>query len=222
MKDGTAPPISYLSREIRIMGPSNDDPNLAAHYKNTVTGNRHENMPLDSQLFADVCNDLSFNIAATHMLPKDDEKKFHFDSYTRASSAMRRTVMNISSKRIIEDCNKRSGVIDDIIAHEGAKLPGNKANGKRFYSKDEAMLARVERLHPDAKVEFEKKFRPYLEDDEDEMVVLATAVLADLELGTLDAPLKRRCQTYPAQNQEGIDDDDPETQFGMRETDEES
>ena len=56
------------------------------------------------------------------------------------------------------------------------------------------MLARVERLHPDAKVEFEKKFRPYLEDDEDEMVVLATAVLADLELGTLDAR-HTRCPT---------------------------
>ena len=108
-------------------------------------------MPLDSQLFADVRNDLSFNIAATHMLPKDDEKKFHFDSYTRASSAMRRTVMNISSKRIFDDSNRWPGVIDDIIAHEGAKLPGNKAKGKRFYSKDEAMLARVERLHPDAK-----------------------------------------------------------------------
>ena len=135
---------------------------------------------------------------------------FEADVTTISQSGKRRASV---SPVLYHDLNNDVSSISDTSSLSG---------WKSFYSKDEAMLARVERLHPDAKVEFEKKFRPYLEDDEDEMVVLATAVLADLELGTLDAHAQALPETDPAQNQEGIDDDDPETQFGMRETDEES
>jgi hypothetical protein len=68
---------------------------------------------------------------------------------------MERTVMNISESRILEDCLRWVGALEAVFLNDGAKLPNNKANGKRFYSKDKKMIERVQRLHPDAKTAYE-------------------------------------------------------------------
>jgi hypothetical protein len=131
MRDGTVPAVlTYLDREIRIEGPSNGNVNVHKRYQNSVTGNRHEKMPLDTQLFAALNSDLSMNMAATYDLPDSDPMKFRFNGFEAASSAMRRVISCIPQERIIQDIQRWSSWLERLWRRKAPSSPRIKRRGK--------------------------------------------------------------------------------------------
>jgi len=114
-QDGSTPLISFFNRQVLISRWSNEDERVATNYKSRITGNRHEKMPLDTQLFAGVSSDLLLNIVATRGLDKTDFRKFDFDKYDIAFRSMERVFQKIPESRIFQDCGRWRELFAKII-----------------------------------------------------------------------------------------------------------
>ena len=105
-------------RQVKALGKTNA---LSKRYKGKLIGDSPELMPLDNNLFADLMNACKWNQAATRYLGNDDPRKFKRGTPEEAWSTMIRSwEYGIKSRRIVEDIQKLTYSISEIIKKEGA------------------------------------------------------------------------------------------------------
>lgn len=134
-------------------------------YRGRLVGNSPELMPLDNNLFADTSASLKANASATRKLETKHADKFDLSTPERLWNALMRTWEHSpSSERIVQDIDRASRALEEIIAADGqaikfqGKRSGLRANVKELPSTSqkrqrtkETSKEALQRLHPVAR-----------------------------------------------------------------------
>lgn len=116
------PERTWADRFVRIRGKFNEQ--VCKYYQNALPGDSPELMPLDCNLFNDIKEGVSRNVAFSFFLNDEDPDKYSLRTPKLAFQAIQKTIKSgcPSSARVREDIEKIVGTLDRIIESNGGYI----------------------------------------------------------------------------------------------------
>ena len=146
-------------------------------YEGKLTGDTPEFMPLDSNLFSDLETAISWNVAATRCLPRDDPNRFSLATPAECWRSCTHTWEYApSSERIVEDIHRVFEAIDVVVEARGGAVDfADLRHGRRLqdhYDSLGRVKKRVRRLKNDSDYDFLGSLHPVASRNIDDIIDL--------------------------------------------------
>ena len=142
-----------------------------------MTGDTPEFMPLDSNLFADLETAVTWNVAATRSLPRDDPDRFCLATPKDCWSAVERTWQYAPTpNRIVEDIERVFDAIDVVVKERGVAVDFDELrHGRRLQDHHDSVgrvVKRQRRLKKESTYDFLEGLHPIAKRNIDNIIDL--------------------------------------------------